>query len=119
MQTKALGEVLPNDAAAHLLAFRDAVVQALSGSVQEVVLFGSRARGDAGPDSDYDVAVVLTGSLSADRKVRRQLTDAAWEHVVDGYGIVPIALEVDALRPGSPSRTELAARVLAEGVRVG
>jgi predicted nucleotidyltransferase len=26
----------------------------------EVVLFGSRARGEAGPDSDYDVAVFLT-----------------------------------------------------------
>jgi len=29
--------------------------------VQSVVLFGSKARGDAGPDSDIDVLVVLTG----------------------------------------------------------
>jgi len=27
--------------------------------LQRIVLFGSRARGDAGPDSDVDVAVVL------------------------------------------------------------
>jgi uncharacterized protein len=27
--------------------------------IERVVLFGSRARGDAGPDSDYDVAVFL------------------------------------------------------------
>ncbi len=26
--------------------------------VQRIILFGSRARGDAGPDSDYDLAVV-------------------------------------------------------------
>ena len=29
--------------------------------IQLVVLFGSKARGDAGPDSDIDVLVVLTG----------------------------------------------------------
>ena len=27
--------------------------------IERIVLFGSRARGDAGPDSDYDVAVFL------------------------------------------------------------
>ncbi len=118
MKTKALGEVLPNDAAAHLLAFRDAVVRALPGAVQGVVLFGSRARGDAVPDSDHDVAVVLSGNLSADRAVRRQLADAAWEHVVDGDAISPIALNADTLAPDSPTRTELAARVAAEGVLV-
>jgi predicted nucleotidyltransferase len=31
------------------------------GQIQSVVLFGSKARGDAGPDSDIDVLVVLTG----------------------------------------------------------
>ena len=29
--------------------------------LERVVLFGSRARGDARPDSDYDVAVFLVG----------------------------------------------------------
>lgn len=29
------------------------------GRIERVVLFGSRARGDAEPDSDYDVAVFL------------------------------------------------------------
>jgi len=31
-----------------------------SGQIQSVVLFGSKARGDAGPDSDIDVLVVLS-----------------------------------------------------------
>ncbi len=30
--------------------------------LERVVLFGSQARGDARPDSDYDVAVFLNGS---------------------------------------------------------
>lgn len=43
-----------------LARFR-AALNALYGSqVERVVLFGSRARGDARPDSDYDVAVFLS-----------------------------------------------------------
>ena len=30
-----------------------------AGAIERVVLFGSRARGDARPDSDYDIAVFL------------------------------------------------------------
>ena len=33
--------------------------RALASRVREIVLFGSRARGDAAPDSDYDVLVVV------------------------------------------------------------
>src|SRR5271157_2084402 len=39
--------------------FRVAVTEIYGDRVARVVLFGSRARGDAGPDSDYDVAVFL------------------------------------------------------------
>lgn len=38
----------------------------------EIVLFGSRARGDADDGSDYDVMVVLRGNV--DRKIERQVT---------------------------------------------
>lgn len=31
--------------------------------LHDLVLFGLRARGDAAPDSDYDVLVVLTGDV--------------------------------------------------------
>jgi uncharacterized protein len=47
----------PNDPI--LKRFRAAVAEIYGDRVARVVLFGSRARGDAGPDSDYDVAVFL------------------------------------------------------------
>src|ERR1017187_6244071 len=92
MQTKDLNEIVPQDAADRLLAFRRTVSAALPGAVHDVVLFGSRARGDAGPDSDYDVAVFLADDLAEARGVRARLADAAWEHVVEGTMIQPVAL---------------------------
>ena len=37
----------------------------------QLVLFGSRARGDAEPDSDIDVLVVLHGSVNAGEEIGR------------------------------------------------
>src|SRR5271157_354345 len=42
-----------------LVRFRAALADAYGERIERVVLFGSRARGDARPDSDYDVAVFL------------------------------------------------------------
>jgi predicted nucleotidyltransferase len=39
--------------------FRSALDLAYGDRIERVVLFGSRARGDARPDSDWDVAVFL------------------------------------------------------------
>ena len=52
-----------------LTRFRAALDRVYGERVERVVLFGSRARGDARPDSDYDVAVFL-----------KDLTDR-WEEV--------------------------------------
>ncbi|WP_158810723.1 nucleotidyltransferase domain-containing protein [Beijerinckia sp. L45] len=40
-----------------LRRFRADLDQAYGARIERVVLFGSRARGDARPDSDYDIAV--------------------------------------------------------------
>jgi uncharacterized protein len=42
-----------------LTRFRAAVAEIYGDRAERVVLFGSRARGDAEPDSDYDVAVFI------------------------------------------------------------
>jgi uncharacterized protein len=42
-----------------LKRFRAAPDEVYGDRIERVVLFGSRARGDAGKDSDYDVAVFL------------------------------------------------------------
>jgi len=42
-----------------LSRFRAALDETYGQRLERVVLFGSRARGDARPDSDYDIAVFL------------------------------------------------------------
>jgi predicted nucleotidyltransferase len=42
-----------------LLRFRNALSEIYGDRLDRVVLFGSRARGDAKPDSDYDIAVFI------------------------------------------------------------
>ena len=42
-----------------LKRFRAAVGEAYGPRIERVVLYGSRARGDPRPDSDYDIAVFL------------------------------------------------------------
>ncbi len=42
-----------------LSRFRTALSKAYGERIERVVLFGSRARGDARPNSDYDIAVFL------------------------------------------------------------
>ncbi|MGO8952885.1 MAG: nucleotidyltransferase domain-containing protein [Rhodomicrobium sp.] len=54
-----------------LLKFRHALQDLYGGRIERVVLYGSRARGDAKPDSDYDIAVFLTDLTSRWQEVRR------------------------------------------------
>ncbi|MEW5910607.1 MAG: nucleotidyltransferase domain-containing protein [Thermodesulfobacteriota bacterium] len=42
----------------------------------DLILFGSRARGDAGPDSDFDVLVIVK---ERNLNMRKTISDCAWE----------------------------------------
>jgi uncharacterized protein len=42
-----------------LAKFHAAVTEVYGDRLERVVLYGSRARGDAKPDSDYDIAVFI------------------------------------------------------------
>jgi predicted nucleotidyltransferase len=53
-----------------LKRFRGALNEMYGERLERVVLYGSRARGDAGEDSDYDVAVFLNGLREGDLDTR-------------------------------------------------
>jgi uncharacterized protein len=54
-----------------LVRFRAALDAVYGEGLERVVLFGSRARGDAGPDSDYDVAIFLRNFAGFGREAAR------------------------------------------------
>lgn len=65
----------------------------LPGRVVKVVQFGSRARGDATAESDWDIAVFLRGRPTVAE--RDAVSDVAFELMMEtGAGIQPIALSV-------------------------
>jgi predicted nucleotidyltransferase len=47
-----------------LRTLRQKLAQALGDQLEQVVLYGSRARGEARPDSDIDVLVVVRGDVN-------------------------------------------------------
>jgi len=80
--------------------------------LHQVILFGSRARGDAEPDSDMDVLVVIEEPRTPE--VRKLVSDCAWEA---GFGagvvVAPIVVSRDHWENG-PERSSLLSMVVQE-----
>ena len=71
----------------------DAVRAHYGDRVEAIVLFGSRARGDHGPESDYDVAVFLR-DLDRRRREKDALFDIKWrllEETGKSVNFVPLS----------------------------
>ena len=51
--------------------FRAALAEFYEGRLERVVLYGSRARGDARTDSDYDIAIFLNDFTTCAQEFRR------------------------------------------------
>ena len=54
-----------------LQQFRDALADVYGDRIERIVLFGSRARGDARPDSDDDIAIFLKDLSNHWQEIRR------------------------------------------------
>jgi len=82
--------------------------------VSELVLFGSRARGDADPDSDLDVLVIVD-DLSPE--FEEYISDCAWEAGFEyGIVIVPVVFSRNEWENGPERYSLLAEAIKSEGV---
>lgn len=87
--------------------------------VERVLLYGSRARGDYGPDSDADVAVVLRSGAD-DWKLLWMLTGLAYDVFVEtGIMIQPVPVSSrDWADPDSFPRPSFLRNVAREGIQL-
>src|SRR5215213_2712733 len=87
--------------------FKRRAEKALPGRIMRVMLYGSRARGDARPDSDWDIAVFITGEPTLeDQSV---LSDIGFDLMLE-HGQHFQTVAIDAAR--SPERSYFVSNVL-------
>lgn len=55
-----------------------------------IILFGSQTRGDARPDSDYDILVIKTGLTGKDA---RETTDKIYRSMIDSDACVDVIVK--------------------------
>jgi DNA polymerase sigma len=81
----------------------------------QIIMFGSRARGDAEPYSDLDVVVIIDGMV--DEATREWVSDCAWEAgYVQGMIIVPVIFGRTQWEQGPERHSLLAHAVASEGI---
>jgi len=97
-----------------LTRFRSTLGQVYGARLERVVLYGSRARGDAKPDSDYDVAVFLHDMPDRAAELDR-LADISTDIVYDSGQCI----HAGAFRAGAYNdRTPLMHEIREDGVEL-
>ena len=90
-----------------LTRYRAALEALYGGRLERVVLFGSRARGDAGPDSDYDIAIFPRDDLNL-MEESRALAELETDVLLDtGAVITTIPLPASAHARQTPLMQEI------------
>ena len=89
-------------------------------AARELIVYGSRARGDHRPDSDADVAVLLVGTHKPFLDTKLKMSDAAYDILLDtGINISPLPVWLDEWEhPETYVNPALLANIAREGVRV-
>lgn len=85
--------------------------------VDKIILFGSRARGDAEADSDMDLLLVLHDPPTGE--IEDYILDCAWEAGIDhSVVVVPIVYSREEWEEGPEQSSLLALAVQREGIAV-
>lgn len=83
-------------------------------AIERILVFGSRARGEGGEDSDLDLAVFV--ARDAHRSIARDLTDIA-ESAQEGWGDLP-HLRPIVIRDGDGTSRRLLEDIMQEGIEL-
>lgn len=98
-----------------LSKFKESLLKGLQ--IFNIILFGSRARGDASAFSDMDVIVVVSGDC--DDKARDYISECAWEAGYQhGIVVVPVVFTKDEWENGPQRFSLLAQAVEREGLAI-
>ena len=82
-----------------LATLRDGLKEIYGPHMKKLILYGSPARGVAGPDSDIDVAVILDGPIQIGREIER--TSHLRQRInLDTEQLVSLHLTPETLRDG-------------------
>jgi predicted nucleotidyltransferase len=90
-----------------LLRFRAALAEVYGDRIERLVLFGSRARGEAQTDSDYDIPVFLHDMPDRGRELIR-LADIGTDILYSGGGVInALPYAAGAYRERTPFMREI------------
>jgi len=99
-----------------LTALKEVMVRLLDEDLDRLVLFGSKARGDAEPGSDVDVAIVVRNLTAESRdRILERVADVELEHLGP---LSTLVLSVEQLERLRGRERRLALDLDREGVRL-
>ena len=89
-------------------------IQRLYGkNIEKIVLFGSRARGDAGEDSDIDILVI---TKTNNKDLKNGITDLAFDIILKyGIDIEPVIFDMSEWSRLTKNPTSFTYSILVEG----